>query len=150
MPTARALPLIFTTTLLAAVLVLDLRSTGQETVPLSPEPRVVEVVARRFAFEPSEIQARVGERLRLVVTSADGVHGIEIERFRVNREIPRGGKPVTIEFTASRAGRFPILCSEYCGEGHEEMKGVLVVSSAPSGGAIPRDLERRYPVDARE
>jgi cytochrome c oxidase subunit II len=101
----------------------------------SPEPRVVEVTARRFAFEPAQIDAVVGERLRLVVRSADGVHGIEIRTFRVNKEIPRGGRGVVIDFTASEAGRFPILCSEYCGDGHDEMTGVLVVTAA--SGSVP-------------
>src|SRR5688572_20125807 len=95
------------------------------------DPRVVEVVAKRFAFEPSQIDVTVGERVRLVVRSADGVHGIEIKKFKVNKVIPRGSTPVTIEFTASEAGRFEILCSEYCGEMHDEMKGTLVVSAAP-------------------
>jgi cytochrome c oxidase subunit 2 len=99
------------------------------SIAQSTEPRTIEVVARRFAFEPSEIQASVGERLRLIVRSADGVHGVEIKKLRVNKEIPRGGSPVTIEFTASEAGRFPILCSEYCGDAHDEMKGVLVVTA---------------------
>ncbi len=98
----------------------------------TPEPREIEIVVRRFAFEPAEVTAAVGERLRLLVRSADGVHGVEIETFRVNKEIPRGGKPVAIEFTASREGRFPILCSEYCGDGHDEMKGMLVVQAAPA------------------
>ena len=43
--------------------------------------------------------------------------------------MPRGGDPITIEFVASAAGEFPILCSEYCGDGHEDMKGMLVVVS---------------------
>src|SRR6185503_14574794 len=42
------------------------------------EPRVVEVIARRFAFEPSEIQVTVGERVRLVLRTADGLHGLEL------------------------------------------------------------------------
>ena len=105
--------------------------------PPQPEPRVIEVVARRFAFEPPAIEVAVGERVRLVVRSADGVHGVEIKRFRVNREIPRGATPVRIEFTADEAGRFPILCSEYCGEGHDEMSGTLVVSATgPPGSGV--------------
>ena len=60
-----------------------------------------------------------GERVRLVVKSADGVHGLEIKKFKVNKLIPRGGEPVTIDFVASAAGDFPILCSEDCGDGHE-------------------------------
>ena len=96
-----------------------------------PQPRTIEIVAKRFAFEPAQVDVAVGERVRLVVRSADGVHGIEIKKFKVNKEIPRGGKPVTIDFTASEAGRFEILCSEYCGDKHEEMTGMLVVSAAP-------------------
>jgi cytochrome c oxidase subunit 2 len=92
------------------------------------EPRVIEVVAKRFEFEPARIEVTEGERVRLVVTSADGVHGIEIKKFKVAKLIPRGGKPVTIEFVASAAGEYPIVCSENCGDGHEDMKGMLSVT----------------------
>jgi cytochrome c oxidase subunit 2 len=98
-----------------------------------PEPRVIEVVAKRYAFEPAEIEVAEGETVRLRVRSADGLHGFEIKQFKVKKEIPRGAEPVTVEFTASRAGRFPILCSEYCGEGHDDMKGTLVVSVRTEG-----------------
>lgn len=94
-----------------------------------PEPRIIEVIAKRFAFEPAEIAVAVGERVRLLVTSADGVHGLEIKKFRINKEIPRGSKAVPIDFTATEAGRFPILCSEYCGKDHDAMTGMLVVEA---------------------
>jgi cytochrome c oxidase subunit 2 len=97
-------------------------------------PRTIEVVARRFAFEPAEIQVTQGETVRLVVRSADGLHGFAIERFNVAREIP-AGQPVAIEFTATEPGRFPIMCSVYCGEGHNDMKGALVVQSLAGGSA---------------
>jgi cytochrome c oxidase subunit 2 len=93
------------------------------------EPRVIEITARRFAFEPSEIEATIGEKLQLVVRSADGVHGLEIRKLKVKKEIPRGGEPVTIDFTATAEGTFPILCSEYCGNGHDDMSGMLIVRS---------------------
>lgn len=92
-------------------------------------PRVIDVVATRFAFEPARIEVTEGERVRLVVKSGDGVHGFEIKKFRVDKTIPRGDKAVTIDFTASAVGEFPILCSEYCGDGHEDMKGMLVVEA---------------------
>ena len=112
---------------LAAAVSATLRPAAQ-----APEPRVIDVIARRFAFEPAEIEATVGERLRLVVRSADGVHGLEIKKFKVKKEIPRGTTPVTIEFTAGEAGRFPILCSEYCGDEHDAMTGMLVVRAVPA------------------
>ena len=93
------------------------------------EPRVIEIVARRYAFEPAIVEAVVGEPLRLMVVSADGPHGLEIKKFKVKQQIPRGTTPVAIEFTPTEAGRFPILCSEYCGDGHGDMKGALVVQA---------------------
>lgn len=99
----------------------------------APEPRVVEVVAKRFAFEPTRIEVSEGETVRIMVRSADGVHGFGIKKFKVAEEIPRGGQPVVIEFTANAVGDFEILCSEYCGKGHEEMKGRLVVRARKGG-----------------
>jgi cytochrome c oxidase subunit 2 len=103
--------------------------SNQQDPAAASAPRVINVVAKRFTFEPSRIEVTEGERVRLVITSGDGVHGAEIKKFRVNKKVPRGGDPVTIEFVASAAGEFPILCSEYCGEGHEAMKGMLVVAA---------------------
>ena len=92
-------------------------------------PRTVEVVVKRFSFEPARVEVTEGERVRLVVKSGDGVHGIEIKKFKINQKVPRGGEAVTIEFVAAAAGEYPILCSEYCGDGHEDMKGMLVVAA---------------------
>jgi len=107
--------------------VVDIPSSAQ-----TGEPRVIDVTAHRFAFEPAEIEASVGERVRLVVRSADGVHGLEIKKLKIKKEVPRGGEPVTIDFTATTEGTFPILCSEYCGKGHTDMAGLLIVRSVAS------------------
>ncbi|HEX4912422.1 MAG TPA: cupredoxin domain-containing protein [Vicinamibacterales bacterium] len=102
-------------------------------------PREIPVVAKRFSFEPARVEVSEGEHVRLVVSSADGVHGVEIKKFKVNKKVPRGGDQVTIDFVASTPGEYPILCSEYCGNGHEEMKGTLVVAAkagAPGARAL--------------
>lgn len=98
-------------------------------------PHTIEVLARRFTFEPAVIEATEGERLRIVVRSGDGVHGFEIKKFKVSTEIPRGGDPVIIEFTAKDAGTFPILCSAFCGDGHGDMKGALIVQARDKDNA---------------
>ena len=104
-------------------------SSPQQDPAAASAPREIQVVVKRFAFEPARIEVTEGERIRLVVTSADGVHGVAIKKFRVEKAVPRGGTPVTIDFVASAPGEFPLLCSEYCGNGHEEMQGLLVVSA---------------------
>ena len=111
----------------AAFIIADTGSSAQ-----TDGPRVIEITARRFAFEPAAIEATVGERLQLVVRSADGVHGLEIKKLKIKKEVPRGGEPVTIDFTATTEGTFPILCSEYCGKDHNDMKGMLIVRTVPS------------------
>lgn len=95
-------------------------------------PRVIEIIAKRFSFEPDTIEVTEGERVRLMVRSADGVHGLEIKKFKINTPVPRGGKPVAIDFVANTPGTYEILCSEYCGDGHEAMVGTLVVQAKPS------------------
>ena len=96
-------------------------------------PRVIEVTAKRFTFQPSRIEVKEGERIRLVVKSADGVHGLQIKKFGVNKLVPRGGAPVNIDFVASAPGTFEILCSEECGDGHESMAGALIVEAKAKG-----------------
>ena len=113
-----------------AYLVANIAASASSSRPTqSADPRVIEVLVKRYAFEPSEIEVTAGERVRLLVKSADGPHGVDIKKFKVSKEIPRGTQPVEIEFTPTEAGRFPILCSVFCGEGHDEMKGTLVVTA---------------------
>ena len=92
-------------------------------------PREIAVVAKRFTFEPATIEVTEGERVRLLVTSADGVHGMQVRRLRINKLIPRGGQPVHIDFVAPAAGTYEVLCSEECGEGHGRMKATLLVTA---------------------
>jgi len=94
----------------------------------SPSPRPIAITAKRYEFVPSRVEVTQGERVRLVVTSADGVHGVAIRKFKVNKPVLRG-ETITIDFVASEAGEFPILCSEECGDGHAQMKGTLVVTA---------------------
>jgi cytochrome c oxidase subunit 2 len=67
--------------------------------------------------------------VRLQVTSEDVTHGIGIAAYDVDRQLPQGDTQV-ITFTAARAGNYPFRCTNYCGEGHERMRGQLVVVSA--------------------
>ena len=108
-------------------------SSAPQDLATASAPRVIEVIARRFTFEPSRIQVKEGERIRLSVKSADGVHGVQVKKFKVNKLVPRGGEAVNIDFVASTPGTFEILCSEECGDGHESMAGTLVVEAKPEG-----------------
>lgn len=85
------------------------------------------VVAERFKFTPSRIEVNQGDTIRVTVKSADNTHGWQIKSLDVDLLAKKGGKPETSEFVADKAGTFTITCSEYCGKGHDDMKGTLVV-----------------------
>ena len=121
----------------AVVAVLLATSPGFAQQAAVSEPKVFEVVAKRFSFEPATIEVVEGDTVRLLVRSADGPHGVEIKAFKVKKAVPRpkpgDDAPVTIEFVAAAAGEYPILCSVYCGNGHKDMKGTLIVRAKPKG-----------------
>jgi len=114
--------------LLFAVTSLTLvkRSAASQTF----ETAEFHIEASRFRFEPDRIEVSQGQRVRLVLHSLDGAHGLAIPEFGVSLRIPEGGVPVEIEFIADKAGVFPFGCSEYCGVGHADMTGEIVVLGA--------------------
>ena len=115
--------------LVAVSLVLGAASSGANPV------HEVQVVATKFAFEPAVIQVTAGEPVRLVIHSVDRVHGFSIRDLNIDVQIPRSGD-VVVEFTAPRAGRYEIACSEFCGSGHGHMKAAVVsVAPTPTAGS---------------
>ena len=107
------------------------KSTGQGN---SLEPsgklengvRIIIAKAFQFDFDPNPIIVNQGERVKIVMTSADVTHGFALPEYNINVPLP-AGRPTTIEFVADKPGTFPFLCSVYCGSGHGSMKGTLVV-----------------------
>jgi cytochrome c oxidase subunit 2 len=86
----------------------------------------IRITASRYAFDPVTIQVNAGEPVRVVIRSTDGEHGFSIPKLKIDVQVPKGGDPVTVEFTAPAPGRYEIACSEFCGNGHGQMKAALV------------------------
>lgn len=92
-----------------------------------PEQKEFTVVAERFKFTPDRLVVTQGDKVHIVIKSADGTHGFEIKKLKLETMVPKGGQPTTLDFVASEAGTFTITCSEYCGKGHSHMRAVLEV-----------------------
>lgn len=88
--------------------------------------RVIKMAALQFEFEPSTIVVHQGETVRLEVTSEDVTHGMDIEGYDIDRTL-EPGKTEVITFTAGKPGRHHFHCSVYCGKGHGDMHGELIV-----------------------
>ncbi len=107
----------------AALAVLAGYATGQD------DARRVQLAARKFEFTPAEISVIAGQAITLVVTTADFSHGVSLPDFGLRGDcVP--GRELVLRFTPSKVGRFGFVCDNFCGEGHDEMSGFLVVTAA--------------------
>ena len=92
--------------------------------------RVIEATAFKFDFDPDPIIVNQGESVKLIMTSIDIPHGIAIPEYDINEKL-LPGEPVTMEFTANKAGKFVFYCSVPCGSGHGTMRGKIIVKESP-------------------
>ena len=94
------------------------------------ETKEFDVIARNFEFEPSTITVNLGDKVIIHLTSEDDGsgtgHGIVITAFGVQESI-REGETKTVEFIADKKGKHRMFCQIYCGVGHGNMAGVLIV-----------------------
>jgi cytochrome c oxidase subunit II len=89
--------------------------------------RVIKVIAKKFKFVPEEIKVRRGETVVLQFTAPEVPMGANFADFKQRIDI-MPGKVATLRLTPDQAGSFVFLCDVFCGTGHEEMSGTLVVS----------------------
>jgi heme/copper-type cytochrome/quinol oxidase subunit 2 len=80
-------------------------------------PRRIEVVAKRFAFEPASIDLQKGVAVTLVLKSVDIPHGIRFRELNVEVKASKGGSG-EVESTSDKTGDFVDHCSVLCGAGH--------------------------------
>lgn len=88
--------------------------------------RVIEVLAREFEFVPSHIELERGTPVELVLTAAEVLMGFHAPELKLRAEIAPG-QLVRLRFVPLRAGRYEFHCDIFCGEGHEEMSGLITV-----------------------
>jgi cytochrome c oxidase subunit II len=89
--------------------------------------RIVKVIAKKFKFVPEEIKVRRGETIVLQFTAPEVPMGANFADFKQRIDI-MPGKVATLRLTPEQTGSFVFLCDVFCGSGHEEMSGTLVVS----------------------
>lgn len=89
--------------------------------------RVVEVRSFKYGFNPDPIVVKVGEKVRLLLTTKDVMHGFGIADLEINVKIPPK-KTTAFEFIPKKAGTYHIHCTIYCGLGHGSMHGTLVIN----------------------
>ena len=113
--------------LLAAVFVIGL-------VVLIPRPNEVSLHARmveRGGWSQDMLHAKVGQPLRLRITSDDVLHGFVIAQSGQAPIDLKPGEWVNLNLTFDRPGTYVFYCTRWCGPRHHEIRGLIVVSADP-------------------
>ncbi len=95
----------------------------------SPTPTAVkefDITAKKWEFSPSTITVDEGDTVVLHITSMDVKHGFSLSAFNVNENL-EPGTTTDVRFVADQKGTFSFVCSVFCGSGHSDMKGTLIV-----------------------
>ncbi len=93
----------------------------------TPDVKEFTMTAKQWEFSPSTITVNKGDKVRLLVTSIDVAHGINLPDFGVSGFI-NPGKQTVVEFVADKQGTFSFFCNVACGIGHSNMRGTLIVN----------------------
>jgi cytochrome c oxidase subunit II len=113
---------------------LDTSATADVTKSASSAPavqqgqtRVITVNITNWAFSPTMITAKKGEKVQLKLVGGEGIHGFGVPGLGINVRV-EGGKIVTIDLPTGTAGTFDVMCTIPCGSGHKSMKATIVIS----------------------
>jgi cytochrome c oxidase subunit 2 len=94
---------------------------------LADDPPVIHITAKRFEYRPHTLTLKKGAPVVFELTALDRVHGFNLPDFGVRTDVVPG-RPTRIRVTPDRAGEFVFHCDVFCGDGHEEMSGTLIVT----------------------
>lgn len=107
-----------------AMVVFFLASTA--TPAMADDEPVIHITARKFEYSLRALTLKKGVPVVIEVTALDRVHGFNLPEFGVRADVVPG-KVTRIRFTPTKTGEFAFFCDVFCGDGHEEMSGVLTV-----------------------
>jgi cytochrome c oxidase subunit 2 len=84
------------------------------------------LTAKKFEFSPARITVKKGTLVSLELTSEDSKHGFSLPEFRVRADV-KPGSVTRVSFTPDKTGTFRFACDVFCGGGHKDMSGTLIV-----------------------
>jgi cytochrome c oxidase subunit 2 len=73
-----------------------------------------------------DLHLPIGKPVRLLLRSLDVVHDFWVPEFRAKMDLVPG-LVTYFWFTPTKAGTYEILCAGFCGIGHPQMRGSVVV-----------------------
>jgi cytochrome c oxidase subunit II len=96
------------------------------TANVAAQEKVIQMTAEKFKFTPAVVELKVGQPVVLELTSLDRKHGFQVPDLKIDENI-EPGRVTRVRIVPDKAGTFPFHCDVFCGSGHEEMAGEIVV-----------------------
>ncbi|MGO1990047.1 cytochrome c oxidase subunit II [Mammaliicoccus vitulinus] len=84
------------------------------------------IVASAFNYQPGKIEIPKGSKVKIIATSKDTLHGFSLPGTNVNMML-EPGHISEYSKTFNHKGEYLIICNEYCGVGHADMKSMIKV-----------------------
>lgn len=91
-----------------------------------PKEKVIRITAKKFNYTPGEVKLKKGVPVILEFRTQDVLMGFNLPDFNARADIVPG-KTTRLRLVPDKTGTFVFLCDVFCGSGHEEMNGKLVV-----------------------
>jgi cytochrome c oxidase subunit 2 len=85
-------------------------------------PQRIEIIAKRFTYDPDVITLKRGQPVVLVMHSSDVAHGLKVEELNIKSDEIKKDKETEIQFTPEEVGHYEGQCAHFCGAGHGSMK----------------------------
>ena len=82
----------------------------------------IEVIAKRFTYDPDVITLKRGQPVVLVMYSIDVAHGLMVDEWNIRADEIRKDKDTEIQFTPKEVGHYEGQCAHFCGIVHGSMK----------------------------
>ena len=94
--------------------------------PKDHSERVVPIKVKRFEYSPKEVVLKKGVPVVLQLQSLDVPHGFNLPDLGVRTDV-LPGQTARVRIVPQQTGRFVFRCDIFCGSGHEELEGAIVV-----------------------
>ena len=113
--------------IIAVFMAFALSSIGTGVFAADQPEQVIKITAKKFEYSPNEIRIRKGVPVILEFTSLDRIHGFTVPDLGGIRATIEPGKVTQVRIVAPKAGTYEFHCDLFCGEGHEDMTGKIIV-----------------------
>jgi cytochrome c oxidase subunit 2 len=113
--------------IIVVIMALTLSVVVTGAFAIDQPEQVIKITAKKFEYSPNVITIKKGVPVILEFTSLDRVHGFTVPDLGGIRATIEPGKTTQVRIVAPKTGSYAFHCDLFCGDGHEDMTGKIIV-----------------------